>query len=286
MPATLQDVRKVLKDRFVAAGIDSDEIARELDLILQHVTGWSVAEQHLHDDAMLEEDQLLALEEIAEQREIRVPLQYVLEEAWFMGLKFNVRPGVLIPRPDTEILVEIALKFLEPVANPWVLDVGTGSGAIAIAIAKLRPQSRVIALDISEQALRIAQENAKLHGVFDRIQFVRSDFLKQEPGQKFDALLSNPPYIPASQAPSLAPEVRMHEPKEALFGPDDDGLGFYRNLAATGYEHLGTGGFIAVEVGQGQADAVRSLFETEPWRDLQVHYDLNKIPRVVSAFCP
>jgi release factor glutamine methyltransferase len=286
MFATLDDVRKSLTERFVAAGIDAEDISRELDLLVQHVTGWSAAEQHLHDGEPLEEDQLMAIEEIAEQREIRVPLQYCLEEAWFMGLKFNVRPGVLIPRADTETLVETALKFLEPIENPWVLDVGTGSGAIAISMAKLRPTMRVIALDISDKALRIALENARLHGVSERIQFVKTDWLTQEPSQKFDALISNPPYIPTSLATTLAPEVRMHEPKEALFGLDEDGLGFYRNLSQTAPEHLGSGGFIAVEIGHGQADAVREIFAHEPWRNLEVHYDLNKIPRVISALCP
>jgi release factor glutamine methyltransferase len=284
MPATLSDVGNALRNRLVAAGIDPHEAQREVELIVRYVTGWDTAQQHLHDDELIEEDQLLGFEEICEKRCERIPLQYCLEEAWFMGLRFNVRPGVLIPRADTETLVETTLMFLKPDASPWILDIGTGSGAIAISLAHLRPDLHAIALDVSKEALEVARENARLIGVSDRIQFRFGDWFEQEPSQKFDALVCNPPYIPLSKGPELAPEVRVYEPAKALFGLDDDGLGFYRNLAATAPEHLGEDGLIAVEVGQGQAEAVRQIFESGAWRDLQVHYDLNKIARVVSAF--
>jgi release factor glutamine methyltransferase len=281
---TLSDVGKSLRDRFVAAGIDPAEISREIELIVQYVTGWTAAQQHLHDGEPLDEDQLLGIEEIAEKRCERIPLQYCLEEAWFMGLRFNVRPGVLIPRADTETLVETTLRLLKPDASPWILDIGTGSGAIAIGLAHLRPDLHAIAIDISKEALEVARENARLLGVSDRVQFRLADWFDQTPSQKFDAIICNPPYIPVSKGPELAPEVRVYEPAKALFGLDDDGLGFYRNLAETAGDHLGEDGFIAVEIGHGQADPVRLIFESGPWADLEVHYDLNKIARVISAF--
>lgn len=283
MPYTIGDLGKTLMDRLVAAGIDSREAVREIDLIVQHVTGWTVAQQHLHATEPLSADIIESALGICEQRCKRVPLQYVLGEAWFMGLRFAVRPGVLIPRSDTETLVEVALNYLKRFKTPFIVDAGTGSGAIAVSLARLNDEVRVIALDTSSAALEIAVENARLNGVSDRIKFELSDWRTYKSSFKFHAIISNPPYIPVSQVSTLAPEVADHEPREALFGLDTDGLGFYRSFIP---EHVISGGFIAVEVGHGQADAVSRIFESAGWCDLQLHYDLNKIPRVVSAFCP
>jgi release factor glutamine methyltransferase len=282
----VESVGKSLHDRLVAAGIDFHEAHREVQMILEHVTGLSAAQQYLQSDAVLAPEAVRKIEEIAAKREQRIPLQYCLGEAWFMGLKFHVRSGVLIPRADTETLVETALKFLKPVKTPLIVDVGTGSGAIAIAMAKFREDLHAVALDVSEEALAIASENAELHSVSDRIQFVLADWLTYKPDARFNAVLSNPPYIPSAKAGELQPEVSVHEPKLALFGFDEDGLGFYRNLSRTSPDHLLDRGFIAVEVGHGQADAVSAIFRTGAWIDQSVHYDLNKIPRVLSAFRP
>jgi release factor glutamine methyltransferase len=284
---TYGEVAKRLRDWFAEAGIRAGDIDREVELLLQHVTGWSSAQQHLHADEKLTDAHAAAIKDIADQRAERIPLQYILEEAWFMGLRFNVRPGVLIPRADTETLAEVSLKLLERTQSPLIVDVGTGSGILAIALAHFRPDLRAIAIDVSKEALFIAKENGALHGVLDRVQLVRSDWNEWQ-GEKsvFDAIISNPPYISPDQRSGLEPEVLDHEPPLALFGPDADGLGFYRSLSQKAPAHLAPGGFIAVEIGFGQAEAVLAIFKSGPWIDLQVHNDLSGIPRVVSGFLP
>ena len=282
---TYGEIGKRLQEWFLEAGINAADVEREVDLVIQHVTGWTAAQQHLHANDSVDSAHAGAIKDIADQRAERIPLQYILEESWFMGLRFNVRPGVLIPRPDTETLVEFSLKLLERVQSPLIVDVGTGSGIVAISLAHHRPDLRAIAIDVSKEALFIAKENGALHGVLDRVELVRSDWNEWN-GERsvFDAIISNPPYIPPDQRSDLAPEVLDHEPPLALFGPDADGLGFYRSLSQKAPAHLAPGGFIAVEIGLAQAEAVQSILRAGPWADLQVHYDLNKMPRVVSGF--
>lgn len=284
---TYGEIAKRLHAWFADAGINEADIAREVQLLLQHVTGWTTAEQHLHANDTVDPAHAGAIKDIADQRAERIPLQYILEEAWFMGLRFNVRPGVLIPRADTETLAEVSLKLLEHIQSPLIVDVGTGSGILAIALAHTRPDLRAIAIDVSKEALFIAKENGALHGVLDRVQLVRADWNEWQGEQAvFDAIISNPPYIPPGQRSGLAPEVMDHEPALALFGPDSDGLGFYRSLSQKAPQHIAPGGFIAVEIGFGQAEAIQAIFQSGPWIDQQVHHDLNKIPRVISAFMP
>lgn len=183
------------------------------------------------------------------------PLQYIEGAAYFMGLKFAVDSRVLIPRQDTETLCEHALMLLRGQAGAEVLDLCTGSGAIAVSVARLQPGLRVTATDICEEALDAARENARLNGVC--VRFLQGDLFAPVAGERFDAILCNPPYLSADDMSHLQAEV-AHEPQTALFG-GEDGLVFYRRLAEEVYGHLKPGGCALFEVGEGQAAEVLHL---------------------------
>lgn len=281
---TLARLKRDLIAALKAAGIEESEARREVELIIEQVTGWKLARQIMMSDKTLDNAFLEQIQSFAERRLKREPLQYILGETGFMGLTLACRPGVLIARADTETLVEVALTLLKPVKNPLVADIGCGSGAIAIALLKSRPDCSVVALDVSAAAVDLTLENARRHEVLERLVLERRDWLDWQPQRRFCALLANPPYIPRASAASLAPEVAHFEPDLALFGKDRDGLGFYRELSRRGASFLLDGGFIAVEVGDGQAEDVGKIFGSAGWLSPQLHMDLNKLPRVVSAF--
>jgi release factor glutamine methyltransferase len=281
--ATLHEAYRKLVSSLQAAGIEQPEAQREADLIIEHATGWSKARQMAYPEAQLEDEALSVIERIEGERRKRVPLQYLLGEQWFMGLPFKVRSGVLIPRPDTETLVEQAVKFLSTASRPVFVDIGTGSGAIAIAVLHALPEAQAYALDVSKVALATAAENAARHAVEQRLTLVEGDWLSFQPQRPLDAVLCNPPYVPISQASELEPEVAVFEPKEAIFGTDEDGLGFFRSLSARAGELLRPDGLIFLEVGRGQAEAVTSLFSNAGWGQVAVYSDLGGIARCISA---
>ena len=198
----------------------------------------------------LSEEKQREFEALLARREKREPLQYILGETEFMGLTFHVEPGVLIPRADTEIVCEQALMRLKPGAR--VLDIGTGSGALAISLAKLGKDVRVTAVDISDAALAIARANAECLSA--DVEFVKSDCFSVLKGEKFDMIISNPPYISGEEMKVLMPEVLL-EPHLALFG-GEDGLDFYRRISREAPEYLNDGGWLVFEIGWLQKDAV------------------------------
>ena len=208
------------------------------------------------------------------------PLQYVLGHTEFYGLDFQVREGVLIPRPETEELVRWIAESPAP-DNPAVLDVGTGSGCIAVTLARLIPESRITAVDISEKALSIARENARRLDA--KVDFRQGDALGELfPGQReqFDLIVSNPPYIPRADIETLDTSVKDYEPHLALDG-GEDGLDFYRSISEKWKEALAPGGRLYFEVGIGQADNVLRIMRTQGFGDIQVVKDHHDIPRVV-----
>jgi release factor glutamine methyltransferase len=208
------------------------------------------------------------------------PIQYITETQEFFGRAFHVTPAVLIPRPETELLVESVLEIL-PTDKPLrILDIGTGSGAIAISIATQLPQVRMTALDLSAEALVIARENAEGHHVSNRIRFVQSDLLAEVAGETFDAILSNPPYIPTTDRSTLHPQVRDHEPHTALFA-GTTGMDIYARLIPQAYEALVPGGLLALEIGYGQLEAIKDLLQD--WTDVTHREDLQGIPRTILA---
>ncbi len=214
-----------------------------------------------------------------------IPVQYITGEAEFMGFDFDVNPSVLIPRPETEILVERVLTLMERegISEPSILDLGTGSGAIAVSLTKLSPSCKIIASDVSEEALEVGRENAAANGVGDRIEFVLSDLFERIPGKKkFDLVISNPPYIPSEDYDSLPPEVRS-EPRIALDG-GLKGLEFYKRIIPGAAKRLGRGGFLILEIGFGQARAIKDLLESDgSYCDIEILKDYNDIDRIVFA---
>jgi len=215
----------------------------------------------------------------------RFPLQYILRETEFMSLPFSVNPSVLIPRPETEVLVETVIDRLRCLAlpHPTVAAIGTGSGVIAVALAHFLPQTVVDATDTSDTALRIARLNAEQNGVIDRILFLMGDVTTPLTCQ-LDALVSNPPYIPTDDIQHLLPEVRDHEPRQALDG-GPDGLRYYRRLVPEATNLLKNGGVLGLEVGgEGQAKAVGEMIEkTAMFQKIEIIKDLNGVDRVVIA---
>lgn len=212
------------------------------------------------------------------RRAAHEPLQYILGKAYFMGLEFMVSPDVLIPRFDTEILVEEALKHINSDKN--VLDVCTGSGCIAISVAKLS-NAKVVAVDISEAALNMAKKNAEYNET-SNVTFIHSDMFSDVEG-KFDVILSNPPYIRSEEVLKLMPEVLVHEPHLALDG-HEDGLFFYEILARESSKFLNPSGLLIMEIGYDQAEDVSRLLENNNFTDIRVIRDLAGLDRVVCGW--
>ncbi len=248
----------------------------DAEWLLSEVLGVSRLEMLLNKRRELTEAEAAAYEALLVRREGREPLQYILGSQSFMGFSLKTDSRALIPRNDTEALCEEALKYVRPGGR--VLDLCTGSGALAAAIKKLRPGAEVWAADISEAALSLAKENAERLGA--EVKFVRGDLFSPVTGEKFHVIVSNPPYIPESLRGRLQAEVER-EPALALFA-GDDGLDFYRRIVQEAPAHLLPGGRLCLEIGDGQGDAVKALLYEE-FADIQILNDLNGLPRVVSA---
>ena len=223
----------------------------------------------------------------------RIPLQHILGEAWFRGLSFAVDEDVLIPRHDTETLVEAVLREAKTFpAAPSVLDLCTGSGAVAVCLAAEGEFASVTALDISHEAVSIARENAAKNGVEEKILFAEGDLFRAKTKSEkslsrrsWDIICANPPYVPTAEIEELEPEVRDHDPLLALDG-GADGLDFYRRLAKDAAGHLNDGGKILLEIGCEQGEAVKAIFAEAGWRDGRVEKDLSGRDRVFSALKP
>ena len=226
-------------------------------------------------------------------RSNRIPLQHILGEAWFRGLPFTVDEDVLIPRPDTETLVEAVLREAKTFpAPPSLLDLCTGSGAVAVALAVEGDFSSVTASDISHEAVNIARENAAKNGVEEKILFAEGDLFRAKTKSEkslsrrsYDIICANPPYVPTAEIEELEPEVRDHDPLLALDG-GADGLDFYRRLAKDAPAHLNEGGKILLEIGCGQGADVIRIFAEAGWREGRVEQDLSGRDRVFSALKP
>lgn len=213
------------------------------------------------------------------------PIQYIVGEVEFFGLPFFVTSDVLIPRPETEHVVENALQLCAKLAKPRIVDVGAGSGAIAVALAAHLRDASITAADISPAALAVAQTNAQRNGVADGIRFVAGDLLAPLADERFELVISNPPYVAEADRGTLAVEVREFEPAAALFA-GGDGLAVYRRLIPAAFAALIPGGFLVLEIGHGQRDAVGALLETAGFGGIEFTADLHGIPRVATARRP
>ncbi len=276
--ALLREAAEALR----AAGVEAAD--RDAERLLRHVLGWDRAELLARPEATVPGQAESEFRTLLARRCRRVPLQHLVGFQSFWRHDFIVTPDVLIPRPETELLVEVALERLRPLARPLIVDVGTGSGCIALSLAAERPQAEVHATDLSEPALRVARENARRLGLEHRVRFHAGDLLEPVAGRSgaVDLIVSNPPYVDEAQRDALAPEVRDHEPAAALYAPDH-GLGVYRRLAPAAARALGSNGTLVLELGAGQRAAVERLCtEAGLWVE-EVRPDLQAIPRALVA---
>jgi len=277
---TVSEVRRELTDRFRSSGVESPELNAEW--LLASLLNCSRTELLLRLDETIPDSQLEHLNSQAARRAKREPLQHILGTACFCGLEFQVTPAVLVPRPETEELIELAFEAAKTMPCPVIYDFGTGSGCIAVTLAKRLAKAKVIASDISDEALRLAKANAEQHEVIKRVEFRQADSSALAAGEQVQLIVSNPPYIPTSEIEELEPEVRDYDPRLALDG-GRDGLEFYRMLARLGQVALTPGGSLIAEFGDGQEDEIESIFRKATWPSVRFAEDLCGKPRIVIA---
>ena len=271
----LRGTERYLADR----GVENPRLNAEH--LLAHALGLKRMELYLQFDRPLTESERAPLRDLVKRRGAREPLQHVLGTAEFHGRTFACDKRALVPRPETEQLVELALEVAKDKPAATILDIGTGSGVIALTIALELPSATLHATDLSPDALALAAENAARHALTDRIVFHQADLLPPDDA-RFDLIIANLPYIPAEEIASLSPEVR-HDPASALDG-GADGLDLIRRLIDTAPDRLAPGGALLLEIGLGQADAVNTLLSARKFRDISVRPDYQNIPRFAVGF--
>jgi release factor glutamine methyltransferase len=299
-----KSVRALLKfgiTQLREAQVPSFTLAAEL--LLLHVFGRDRTWLYAHPEEVVSDENAQRFFALIARRAAGEPTQHLTGKQEFWGLEFEVNPDVLIPRPETEHVIEVALDRLavrELRAGRrqtttgegfWIADVGTGSGCIAIALAKELPGAKFCATDISQKALVVARRNAARHSVADRIDFIEDNLLEprivsplatRHSPLLFDAIVTNPPYVGRREAATLPREVREHEPEVALYG-GEEGYELYAALIAQAAQHLKPGGILVLELGHNSLPAVRPLLDAAPWTNAGVTNDLAGIPRVIAA---
>jgi release factor glutamine methyltransferase len=289
--ATLRDLVLAARARLAAAGIEANEAAMDAAMLARRVLGWDLARFIAHETETPPEGVPAAFESVVRRRERREPMSAITGRREFWGLEFEVGPDVLAPRPETEIIVEEATACLaregqdaSPAARLLIVDVGTGSGCLAVCLAREFPGARVIATDVSPEALAIAARNARRHGVGARVEFRQTPLVEGVNGP-VALVVSNPPYIPSDDIGGLPPEVRVWEPRQALDG-GPDGLAVVRELLATAPTVLAPGGWLIMEFGCGQQQGVEDAMRTSPLELVRFTKDLLQIPRTLVARMP
>lgn len=266
---------------FQEKGVQSPRLTAEV--LLAHTLQQDRLYLYVHYDQPLEPEERKRFKTLLLHRTQGVPTQYLTGVQEFWSLGFRVTPAVLIPRPETEHLVETTLELARPMPKPSILDLGTGSGIIAISLKREMPQANLYASDVSDAALLIARENASsLLPDGRQVTFCQGDLFAPFPEMSFDLIVSNPPYISESDYAALASEVRDHEPKLALYA-GKDGLDIYRRLIAEAHSYLTPQGYILVEIGYGQKDAVAQIFEQQHFHVERIVKDYAGIERVIAA---
>lgn len=257
---SLNDIKQALKKQ-LEGQYETVELNPILSILIEHITGWDQLHQALHKDSPVSEDQTMAFDAAATELLAGRPIQYITGKAWFMGEAYQVNEHVLIPRPETEELVDWMVEYAEIKGSALrILDIGTGSGCIAIALKKAIPEAIVTAIDISPNALKVAANNAS--ALKAEIEFVPLDILNTAflPGQ-YDVIVSNPPYIPMQEMKNMELQVTAHEPNIALFVPDEDPLVFYKAIARLAKLHLTTNGQLFFEIHYDQGEAMVQLLD-------------------------
>jgi len=282
---TLNEARTVLTKE-LSKVYDNDELRNIIELVIEHITNMTRAEQIKNKVPYLTCTQLENLDEITERLKKNEPVQYVLGETWFAGMKFKVNKNVLIPRPETEELVDWIVKESQKskVKSQNIIDIGTGSGCIPITIKKKLPEANVTAIDVCSQALFTATENAiELSADVD---FLLLDFLDEEKWKKlgqYDIIVSNPPYVKQNEINTMHERVKEFEPHLALFVPDNDALLFYKKLSIFSTNHLNPGGSLFVEINEALGEHVVNLFRSVGFSNIELRKDMQRRDRMVRA---
>jgi release factor glutamine methyltransferase len=277
--ASLHERIAAARDTLVRAGLPPSDAAVDAAVLARHALGWDRATLLARGREAPPPSFDSPFASLVARRAAREPVAMITGVREFWGLDFEVTPDVLVPRPETELIVEAALNEF-PAAPGRIIDVGTGTGCLAIALSREFATARVIATDISAAALAVAGRNARRHEVAARVSFVRTSFLSGLAANVADLIVANPPYVPSSAAAALAPEVVRHEPHTALFG-GEDGLAPIRQILATAASHLTVPGRLLLEFGLGQEPEVRALADGAGWRVLRVCQDLQGIQRTI-----
>ena len=262
---------------------DSHEASVISSMIFESIAQINKSALITHPHQIVEKEMLNKLNEALAQLKLQVPVQYITGQAWFYNLQFKVSPAVLVPRPETEELVKMGIEFIKTHHKKTVLDIGTGSGCIAVSIKKNLPEISMYAIELSEDALTIAKENGVAH--LTEINWQQMNFLDEEQWKllpMFDVIVSNPPYIPLKEKDTLDKNVTAHEPYLALFVPDIQPLIFYEKIAAFGKEHLAIGGSIFMETHESYANEVAALFNENGYEAI-IQKDFYEKERMVTA---
>jgi release factor glutamine methyltransferase len=281
---TIQEANRYLFDRLTNI-YDEVEASNIADWVMENVTGTKRTDRFAHKNRPLDAGQTEQIEQVIKRLMTHEPIQYVLHEAWFCGLKFYVDKNVLIPRPETEELVEWIISDCKfPIDKLSILDIGSGSGCIPIALKRRLGKAVVRSCDISPAALEVARRNAVTLGV--DVHFTELDFLDKEKRDSlpsFDIIVSNPPYIPEKDKKEMRLNVLDHEPGTALFVPDNDALAFYKAIAEFGKKHLNKHGVIYTEINESLGEATTAMFESEGYSSA-IKKDMQGKERMIRAW--
>jgi len=261
-------------------GIKSSRLNAEL--LLSHVLNCKRLELYLSFDRPLQKSEIDSYRELLKRRSTFEPLQYIIGKVEFYGLEFEVNQSVLIPRPETELLVEAVIESVAKDERINILDIGSGSGNISIALAKNIPSCTVVGIDISEEAIETSTRNAKLNGVESQLMFVKKNILNgiEINENSFDVVVSNPPYVSVADFVNLDAELRLYEPQIALTD-ESDGLSFYRNISVLSRSLLKNNGKLFFEIGAGQSDAVKKILIDSDYKNIVIIKDYSDIERVI-----
>jgi release factor glutamine methyltransferase len=277
---SLRELYTLGRDSLKKSGIENPDL--EASILLSRTLGVSKTDVYAHPEMEVEDNRVKAFNQMLERRLRGEPIAYILGEKEFYSRTFLVNPSVLIPRPETEILVEEALRVIENLSFPLVADVGTGSGCIAVTIGCECKDTQIFATDVSLDALTVARANAQRHGVSSHISFISADFLSCFRKESLDVVLSNPPYVSAVDFFNLEPKVRDFEPKVSLFG-GEDGLNCIRRILPQAARVLKDNGWCIIEIGANQSEKTAEIFDGMGFKDISVVEDLAGIVRVVKG---
>jgi release factor glutamine methyltransferase len=277
---TVADAIALGVEALAKAGIA--EPMREANSLLQFAIARDRAFTIAHPEYQLSDKESELFQNSVERRSKREPFQYIVGRQEFYGLDFLVTPDVLIPRPETELIVERAIELLTELPSPRFLEIGVGSGCISVAILKHCPMASALGVDISEPAIEMARRNAAMHSVSDQLEILPSDVFENVPEGTFDLIVSNPPYVPLAAYVELQPEVRDHDPRIAVTD-GSSGLAIIQRIVGEAPRFLTSGGHLLMEIGHGQHDGVKAMFDPEHWRSAAFLHDLQGIERTLDA---